>query len=689
MGDGGQPEGLERARSLEQKQKLDEAVFAYIQANAPEEAARVLIQARRFKDAARLLLKTLRIPPRTPGDLAEAGYEEKQLAHKAALCLWKAGERLLGYQILLALEDFLRAEQLLIEIGDKVELARLRRQVAARNFVPEESVRNVGTAEFAASVGLAQGSPGGPGRAVPEASGAHAIAAPEGQGTHPASAVQPGYPGLGTVAGVVPLPPAEDSLEAAESMEARGDLGGAYQMYGRLRDYYNAARMLSAMGRPRDAAAILERQGYAFEAATAYYAAGDAPRALDALEQVAPTARVYRRACVYAVKLAVRTNDVDRAFLAFVRPFFEEAPADEQEADAMYVIAGELARRGRGEEAVGVYQRILQTQPRHRDVAERLQNLEQDLGLLALPPEAVCVIDQARPAPVPEEGAEDWLEELPSMSMEALPPDAAPGLQLDDPAEEPPPSEAAAVDAGWDTPGDETPASEGHAGNTQSTTVEVAIPVASGVDVVATPEVPPDAPTGGVSAASSPESEPPPSEVTRPLEVTDNLRPALSSGDAITAMADAKSRDDVGDILVDYLRSAFGAGLVLVPKDDLILGWKGFAPSVPTPVLEGIALPLSSPSVLKTAWDAKAPFRGPPPESGATLHGRLFKLLRCSSPPSEVLVVPLLVGKRVVNLLYGQPPEGGSLPETVAADAAGVAGAAAAAYARIIRKTPK
>lgn len=162
-------------------------------------------------------------------------------------------------------------------------------------------------------------------------------------------------------------------------------------------------------------------------------------------------------------------------------------------------------------------------------------------------------------------------------------------------------------------------------------------------------------------------------------------RPTLEVGEAVALLAKVEDRDAVGDVVVDHLRAVYGAGLVFILKDDMFLGWKGFAPGVETEVLESVALPVAAPSMLRMANEGKATFRGAPPADGATLQGRLFKLLRLANPPKEVIVTPVVLGKRVVNLVYAHGKDGALLPASAASTLATVTQAAASAYARIIR----
>ncbi|RMH38009.1 MAG: hypothetical protein D6689_20260 [Deltaproteobacteria bacterium] len=156
----------------------------------------------------------------------------------------------------------------------------------------------------------------------------------------------------------------------------------------------------------------------------------------------------------------------------------------------------------------------------------------------------------------------------------------------------------------------------------------------------------------------------------------------LSADDALAVLATADDRDAVGAAIVGYLRMTFGCGAVLICKQDAALGWLGSFPEVDADLIESIAIPLSAPSAFQRAYAARAPFAGRPPADGDDVQRRLWKLLRCP-PPAEVIVVPVVIGTRVVNLVYAHAADGGPLP--AGHRLADVCAAAGDAFARIIR----
>jgi hypothetical protein len=162
------------------------------------------------------------------------------------------------------------------------------------------------------------------------------------------------------------------------------------------------------------------------------------------------------------------------------------------------------------------------------------------------------------------------------------------------------------------------------------------------------------------------------------------LHRVLGLEEAVAALRVATARDEIGDVLADYLRSAFGCGLVLIVKSGMALGWKGFAPDAEPELIESIAMPLGAPSMLATAYEQLSTFRGVPPNDGKALQTRLWKVLRCE-PPDEVVVAPIIVAKRIVNLLYAHAEGIAELPASASVDLNELAAVASGEFIRIIR----
>jgi hypothetical protein len=163
--------------------------------------------------------------------------------------------------------------------------------------------------------------------------------------------------------------------------------------------------------------------------------------------------------------------------------------------------------------------------------------------------------------------------------------------------------------------------------------------------------------------------------------------PATSLGEARLRLASAAKRDEIGDALAGFVLSAFGCGLVAIVREGLALGWKvaSFAPHA-SPA-GSISFPLDGPSLLATAFrsDGK-PARGAPPPDGAARHAQLASALGESAPPGEAVVVPIVIRRRVVNLVYAQSRGGGALRDDAVAALTSLCDDASAAYGRLLQR---
>jgi hypothetical protein len=118
--------------------------------------------------------------------------------------------------------------------------------------------------------------------------------------------------------------------------------------------------------------------------------------------------------------------------------------------------------------------------------------------------------------------------------------------------------------------------------------------------------------------------------------------------------------------LLASMRESFEAALIFAVRNDVATAWKGFAPTFAGhggSTEARVAVPLTQPSFLVLAYEARAPFVGPPPPAGSEVHARIWRALR-SAPTGEVVVLPVEVSGAIVALVYAHPRRG----EAVARD---------------------
>ena len=102
--------------------------------------------------------------------------------------------------------------------------------------------------------------------------------------------------------------------------------------------------------------------------------------------------------------------------------------------------------------------------------------------------------------------------------------------------------------------------------------------------------------------------------------------------------------------------------------------------------VEEISLPLGGASALQSAHDAGQTYVGQPPSPAKPIEGTLWAALGVDPKPVEVLVVPIMVKQRAVNLLYAHTL-GGTPPPSLITELQDLASRAQTSYMRLIRQT--
>ena len=159
------------------------------------------------------------------------------------------------------------------------------------------------------------------------------------------------------------------------------------------------------------------------------------------------------------------------------------------------------------------------------------------------------------------------------------------------------------------------------------------------------------------------------------------VHPVLTLDTALAVMASTDQRGAVADAIVGYAASMFDVAALCLVREHLAVGWKGFGPGVDDDRVEALLIPLEMPSIYQLAQRSRELFRGH--AFPAPLHDHAFKVLRCHAPLYSV-VVPVSIGNRVVNLLYGHKLDGGDLTEEEVLGVRQIAAAAGEAYVRLI-----
>ena len=164
-----------------------------------------------------------------------------------------------------------------------------------------------------------------------------------------------------------------------------------------------------------------------------------------------------------------------------------------------------------------------------------------------------------------------------------------------------------------------------------------------------------------------------------------SAQPTLSYAAACEQIDTATSRDQIGDTFTAYAQGRCDALVVFLVRDGNALGWRCWvAPPAAAPPIEELSLPLGGASSLQSAHDAGQPFVGTPPSAARPVEKQLWAALATPREPFAVLVVPVLVKQRAVNLIYAHLVEGAP-PAQLVTELGDLATHAQASYLRLIR----
>ncbi|MGI9432044.1 MAG: protein kinase domain-containing protein [Myxococcota bacterium] len=172
---------------------------------------------------------------------------------------------------------------------------------------------------------------------------------------------------------------AGDASRAAEMHNAAGDLLRAGRAYEESGDLENAAICYREGQATTKLIDVLEKQGEAYEAGQLALESGDVSRALRSLQQVDARHERYPEVCrLLAEQWSAQGKlelAVQKADEAITFPGASEASAD------TFVWYGELlARAGKTERALRTFEELLEREPEHPGIAERIRTLQAELA---------------------------------------------------------------------------------------------------------------------------------------------------------------------------------------------------------------------------------------------------------------------------------------------------------------------
>jgi len=130
--------------------------------------------------------------------------------------------------------------------------------------------------------------------------------------------------------------------------------------------------------------------------------------------------------------------------------------------------------------------------------------------------------------------------------------------------------------------------------------------------------------------------------------------------EAIKRLERAETRDDVINIIFGFAKNYFQRN-ALVVKGVMIYGWDGIGEGFSKKVLEKFVMPMVGPSIFKTVYNSRAPYVGP--LSDNLINKKLINGIKNS--PKNVLMIPIVINNKVVNVLYCDNGSDGNVPSNI------------------------
>lgn len=135
----------------------------------------------------------------------------------------------------------------------------------------------------------------------------------------------------------------------------------------------------------------------------------------------------------------------------------------------------------------------------------------------------------------------------------------------------------------------------------------------------------------------------------------------ITLASTVQALVKATDRDDVADAVIAYLGAHYARAALFMVVAGQVTGWRSAKDGRPIPGFDQFQLPLSEPSILKTAVESKSLFLGPVPQSDTNLA---LTAVLGKPAPKTALLIPMSMLGRVVGLIYVDDPAK-DLPEAV------------------------
>jgi hypothetical protein len=155
-------------------------------------------------------------------------------------------------------------------------------------------------------------------------------------------------------------------------------------------------------------------------------------------------------------------------------------------------------------------------------------------------------------------------------------------------------------------------------------------------------------------------AQPTPESVAPPAAAVPPPTPAFTA--FAERLATPGSRDEIGQILMEFARPRAAAALLLMVRRDEAAGWLGFGPGLDDESIETCRVDLSVPSFVRALRDGERLHRGA--LSPIPAHAEIRAMLS-TNWATDLLALPLRMRERLVGVLVLTLEEGEFAPATV------------------------
>ena len=166
----------------------------------------------------------------------------------------------------------------------------------------------------------------------------------------------------------------------------------------------------------------------------------------------------------------------------------------------------------------------------------------------------------------------------------------------------------------------------------------------------------------------------------------------MTFDEAVDRIDQARDREQIADAIITFTDGRVGAAAIFLVRDGNALGWRGHGTEGGASITS-LSFPLAGASILQAGHDVGSTFRGTAQTPGLIIEHKLWAWLG-SATPEDLVVVPVMVHRRAVNLIYahgdddavGSDGKRGRLDDAVVAQLELLAEHAQAAYLRLIER---